>query len=89
VAKISYISLARGTKAVETDLSPDDLTAEAQILHDLVAAYLRPDAAYTARRADFRAGFDGDYDHLMRYGEWQTSDFAVTIPVGQEGGDDK
>ncbi len=89
VAKISYISLARGTKAVEIDLDDDDLAAEAQILQDLVAAYLRPNTAYTARRADFRAGIDGDYDHLMRYGEWQTSDFAVTISVGQEGADDQ
>jgi ATP-dependent helicase/nuclease subunit B len=88
VAKISYISLARGNKAIETDLTPDDLASEAQILHNLVAAYMRPSTAYTARRADFRAGIDGDYDHLMRYGEWQTSDFAVTIPVGQGGADD-
>ncbi len=86
VAKISYLSLARGEKAVETDLLPEDLAAETQILHDLVSAYLRPQTGYTARRADFRAGADGDYDHLMRYGEWQTSDFAVAIPVGQ--GDD-
>jgi ATP-dependent helicase/nuclease subunit B len=83
VAKISYLSLARSEKAVETDLTPADLVREGQILGDLIAAYAREDTGYTARRADFSTTFDGDYDHLMRFGEWQGSDYAEKIPVGK------
>jgi RecB family exonuclease len=86
VAKITYLSLARDTASVDIDLDAARLTAEAQILHDLAAAYLREDTGYTARRALFKTDYDGDYDHLMRYGEWQTSDVAVHIPVGRDKG---
>lgn len=81
VAKISYLSLSRSEKTVDTDLSEADLAAELDILHALIAAYQRADTGYTARRADFSDRV-GDYDHLMRYGEWETSDPAVSIPVG-------
>ena len=36
----------------------------------------------TARRALFEQRYDGDYDHLSRYGEWQTSDAALPEAVG-------
>lgn len=81
VAKISYVSLARGKKAEETDLTPEIMDTEAQILHDLVAAYFSPDQGYAARRADFSQK-SGDYDHLMRFGEWDTSDPVRPILVG-------
>lgn len=86
VAKITYLTLARDKSSLEIDLTEARLAAEAQILHDLVAAYLREDAGYTARRAVLKTDYDGDYDHLMRYGEWQTSDVAVHIPVGRSKG---
>ncbi|MDZ7905484.1 MAG: double-strand break repair protein AddB [Cypionkella sp.] len=81
VGQISYLSLSRSEKAVETALTPDQIEAEAEILRALIAAYNAPSAGYTARRADFSA-YAGDYDHLMRYGEWDTSDPAVPIIVG-------
>lgn len=81
VAQISYLSLSRSETAVETDLTPDKIEAEAEILRAIIAAYNAPSAGYTARRADFSA-YAGDYDHLMRYGEWDTSDPAVPIAVG-------
>lgn len=82
VAKISYLSLSRGTKALETDLTPELIAAEAQTLHTLITAYMSPDIGYAARRADFSAK-NSEYDHVMRFGEWDTSDRAVSIIVGK------
>lgn len=86
VEKISYIALTRDSKTIDTPITETLLAAEEQILHDLVAAYLRADTGYTARRASFKTDFAGDYDHLMRFGEWQTSDPAVLLPVGRDRG---
>ncbi len=83
VSKISYISLGSGDKAVETALTPDRLAQEQAQLVTLIAAYFRPETGYVARRAEFAP--QRDYDHLARYGEWQTSDDAVRIAVGQKG----
>ncbi len=85
VSTISYITLSRGGKPEHSVLSPQQIETESRILHDLVAAYQCADVGYTARRADFKDSFEGDYDLLMRFGEWQTSDDAVLIPVGNLG----
>ncbi len=39
----------------------------------LIAAYDQRGRGYTSRRAMQKMRFDGDYDHLARYGEWDDS----------------
>lgn len=39
-------------------------------LRGLLARYLLPDQGFTSRRYMKSVRFDGDYDHLARYGEW-------------------
>jgi len=48
----------------------------------LIAAYDDPARGYTARRAAETTAFEGDYDHLARYGEWDLTAAATPIPVG-------
>ena len=84
VAKISYIGLGAGEKAVETDMTPEVLDQEWAKLITLIGRYLTRTTGYTARRAVFEDRYPGDYDHLARYGEWQMSDRAFPETVGAE-----
>jgi len=84
VAAITYVSLSPSNpKPVETVLPPG-LTHEIWTeLEALITAYMRPEQGYASRRAVERQGWPGDYDHLARFGEWQTSDAPVATDVGQ------
>jgi double-strand break repair protein AddB len=84
VSQISYISLASKSEVVQTKLSPERLAAEWADLTGLIAAYGRIETGYAARRADFQTRLMRDYDHLSRYGEWQTSDPAQPIWLGAQ-----
>lgn len=84
VAKISYIGLGAGEKAVETDMTSDLLAQEWDRLITLISRYQTRATGYTARRALFLTSFAGDYDHLSRFGEWQMSDRAEAETVGPE-----
>ncbi len=83
VAAITYVGLsARDPKRVETRLEPG-MTAEIWTeLETLIAAYQNLAQGYAARRAVLREGLAGDYDHLARFGEWQTSDAPRPLDVG-------
>jgi len=82
VARITYVGLGNTPKTEETEITPA-LTAEVwQGLHDLVAHYRLEAAGYTARRAVQKERFEGDYDHLSRYGEWDTTSHPKPQPVG-------
>ncbi len=73
VAKITYVGLGTNPKVEETDITPQ-LTAEVwEGLHALIAHYTHHGTGYTARRAVQKERFEGDYDHLSRYGEWDTT----------------
>ena len=48
----------------------------------LIKAWANPNKGYTARRAMFQVKDHSDYDHLARYGEWDTSGDAVVQKVG-------
>lgn len=43
----------------------------------LIDAWMRPERGYLSRRAIEGQRFDGDYDHLARYGEWDTTSAPV------------
>ncbi|MEP3033449.1 MAG: double-strand break repair protein AddB [Pseudoruegeria sp.] len=71
-----YIGL--GSKPVEVTAPLDDVSAEQawQELAGLIRAYQSETRGYTSRRAMAKQRFDGDYDHLARFGEWEDSDDA-------------
>ena len=73
VAKITYVGLGTSPKIEETEITPQ-ITAEVwEGLHALIAHYSHHGAGYTARRAVQKERFEGDYDHLSRHGEWDTT----------------
>ncbi|MEO0905427.1 MAG: PD-(D/E)XK nuclease family protein, partial [Pseudomonadota bacterium] len=61
----------RNVPAPLNDTPPDQVWAE---LETLFANWQTVDRGYTARLALFSKTDQSDYDHLSRYGEWDTSD---------------
>jgi double-strand break repair protein AddB len=87
VARITYIGLGSGDKAVETDLTPALLDEVWLRFTRLIVRYGSLETGYSARRAVFESRYALDYDHLSRFGEWQMSDLARDILVGPTDGD--
>lgn len=83
VALISYVGLGSSPKLEETDITPEVTGEVWEGLYRLIAHYLDEGSGFTARRAVQKERFAGDYDHLSRYGEWETSDPAVAEVVGK------
>ncbi len=48
----------------------------------LIQAMMSKDHGFTARRAARETRFDGDYDHLSRFGEWDMSQAPSRLYVG-------
>ena len=83
VAKITYVGLGSSPKTEETEINPQ-MTAEVwQGLHELIGHYSHHAAGYTARRAVMKERFEGDYDHLSRFGEWDTTAHPAAATVGE------
>lgn len=72
VSHLAFIGL--GSKAEVSVLKEEEFgTAQTlEELRKLIAAFLVLDKGYPSRRAVQEERFDGDYDHLARYGEWST-----------------
>ncbi len=83
VALISYIGLGAGEKVEETPLTSEEINAIWTRFVSLIQAYSDPETGYTSRRAVFDTRTPGDYDHLARFGEWDMTDRADLIKVGQ------
>lgn len=82
VSGCTYIQLG-GDGAEETMLRDElDFDAEWAALERLIDRYMRRAQGYAARRAVFKTGETGDYDHLSRFGEWQMSDPPDPQDVG-------
>ena len=84
VSSISYIGLGSGEKAVDTPLTTEEIDTIWARFVTLIKAYQDPNTGYTARRAVFDTRTPGDYDHLARFGEWDMTDRATPIKVGQD-----
>jgi double-strand break repair protein AddB len=84
VSGICYIGLGSGDKAVDTTLDTEEIDAIWARFEALIAAYQNPITGYTSRRAVFDMRTPGDYDHLARFGEWDMTDRATLIKVGQD-----
>ncbi len=77
VRKAQYIGL--GSKPQIRQAPLEEITT-GQIWAEfsaLISAYLSERKGFTARRAVARERFEGDFDHLSRLGEWDTSMPAV------------
>ena len=82
VARITYVGLGSNPKVETTAIAPE-ITAEVwDGLKALIAHYGQEASGYTARRAVQKERFAGDYDHLSRLGEWDTTDDPVPARVG-------
>lgn len=82
VSLVSYIGLSP-QKEISTEIGHAEIAAIQAELLDLIRAYQSPDQGFTSRRAVHKQRFDGDYDHLARFGEWDESATPETIKVGQ------
>ncbi len=77
VRRAQYIGVGSSPEVVDAPL--DDVPA-ARVLAEfstLIQAYTTKGQGFTARRAVAKERFEGDYDHLSRFGEWDTSMQAV------------
>ena len=83
VSHAAYLSFTQTGQEVSVPISPDTLTQQRDGLLKLLMEYSAPNRGYAARRAVADRGFSGDYDHLARYGEWEDTQYAKTIQVGQ------
>ncbi len=61
---------------------PIDIAAVPEEFRKLVAAFQNPARGFTSRRAMREMRFEGDYDHLARFGEWDDSTTATPEAVG-------
>lgn len=78
VARITYVGLGSNPKTEETEIT-EGVTEEVwDGLKSLVAHYAQESTGYTARRAVMKERFETDYDHLSRFGEWDTTDRPVS-----------
>ena len=66
-------------ETVDQDFRTVTVLAE---LTDLLASYEVQEQGYISRRAMEKVRFEGDYDHLARFGEWDETMSATTGPVG-------
>ena len=83
VSQVAYIGLGSTPKFVPIPLEQDDIAAIAEEFETLIRAYQDPAQGYTSRRAVHKQRFDGDHDHLARFGEWDDSQEPEPQEVGR------
>lgn len=84
VALITYIGLGAAQKIEETEITAELLAQEWAKLTKLISRYMDRDTFYAARRALFEQRYERSYDHLARFGEWQMTDRAEPVQVGEK-----
>jgi double-strand break repair protein AddB len=87
VHALRYVALGPGKEDMDVPLEQDGRPAAEVALGDLrrlVAAYEDRGRGYIARRAVESDGFEGDYDHLARFGEWEGAATSTLLRVGPD-----
>jgi len=74
VSGASFIGLGSIPSEVQAPLDEPGLDQIWQEFRELINAYSSKKRGYTSRRAFARRHFEGDYDHLARFGEWNETD---------------
>ncbi|WP_228028614.1 double-strand break repair protein AddB [Donghicola mangrovi] len=75
VASATYISL-RDMEETAAPLEAEPTDKIKGEFFSLLSSYRDADKGYTSRRAVKNENFEGDFDHLARYGEWEPTDDA-------------
>ncbi|MZR12066.1 double-strand break repair protein AddB [Maritimibacter sp. DP07] len=85
VDRVSYIGLGASPEESVVHVDPELLARIRAELETIISDFADRDRGYPSRRVVFRsdAKFDGDFDHLARYGEWDQSDPASPEEVGE------
>jgi len=86
VGHIAYIGLGSKPEIRAHDPDPAELAAVAESFVRRLHHMLDPSSGFPARRAVKTTRFEGDYDQLARYGEWDDTQDPVAIPVGPSDG---
>ncbi|KPQ06925.1 MAG: double-strand break repair protein AddB [Rhodobacteraceae bacterium HLUCCA12] len=86
VDQAAFIGVGAEFKCQDADVSAPALSEHRQRLAQLLRTYLDPGQGFIARRALKKDTDTGQYDQLARLGEWQLTDAAVTIRVGDHDG---
>jgi ATP-dependent helicase/nuclease subunit B len=86
VRRAEFVKIASAFKTVAAPVAPADLDQEEKRLLALLRSYLRPGQGFTARRAMKADRDNSDFDHLARRGEWQVTDEAESVRVGDHDG---
>ncbi len=82
VEGVSYIRLGGEGETLSVNFNADLFAATWDGLNDLVDSFARGAMPYKARRALHLDTDTSDYDHLSRFGEWQTTDDWTPEDVG-------
>lgn len=86
VSGAAYIGMGSKFETRLAPVDPETLTRHRAELIRLIRAYQSPDQGYTAMRRVKDEARIGPYHPLARRGEWQPTDPAETIPVGDPDG---
>lgn len=86
VTTADYVGVGAAFRVTAADVTPDNLTKHRAELEKLIRAYRDPSQGFTAMRAVKEEGRAGPYDALSRRGEWQPTDPARRIDVGDRDG---
>ena len=78
VSHVVHISLSRTSKETVTKVEGEnDIVTVTGDLARFLTRFMDEDTGYLARRDRENERFEGDYDHLSRFGEWDTSQDAT------------
>jgi len=83
VAEVAYIGLGGKPGEIPHEVDPELLGAVWTELHDLIDAYSSATQGYMPRRMLEKREEVTDYDQLSRFGEWDESQPAQLMKVGE------
>jgi RecB family exonuclease len=83
VSEVAHIGLGASPKFDPVSLDIGEVQKIRAEFLELISQYQRLDQGYTSRRAMAKMRFDGDYDHLARFGEWDETQTPNPIEVGE------
>ena len=86
VSWASYIKVGRQhseqrVKRYKDENSRDRFEQSWQRVYELVRYFISGNSTYISRRAAAHLSYEGDYDHLARYGEWNDADQPERIDL--------
>ncbi len=83
VVQVAHIGLGAKPKFDPVTLEPGDVQKIRAELLELITKYQSRQRGYTSRRAMVEMRFEGDFDHLARFGEWDETQPPEPLEVGK------